>query len=288
MQYLRGNATASATALYVVCRYLSNFESGQEEAELRRSLQPLRSGQSSESDASAVLSASLSVGEELQILRKGATGTPWTVDAHFGESFKSGDSSWPSFRAELMRQIMAQAGELGEAPDLVLGMTWFLQLDPLQPLGSQWNAGAERAVRDANFEAVSNSSQWRAFMRWALALGIARRVDSGKAKVLVPDASTAIADQLPHLQSNAKSRDWLAELRGLLPICGAQGLLAQLPDTRAGWNDLPPAVALGLLKLEKAGKIALSPSDDASDVINLTFGAESRQVGKITVDRSNE
>ena len=49
--------------------------------------------------------------------------------------------------------------------------------------------------------------------------------------------------------------------------------------------DLPPAVVLGLLKLEKAGVLNLHASDDAADIVSVALGSSARQVGRITVEK---
>jgi hypothetical protein len=198
---------------------------------------------------------------------------------------KSGDQ-WPWFRGELLRRIAAhgllQLETEGSAPDLVLGLTWFLQNNPLEPIPTAWGVGPEPLVQSLNFQALARSEQWRPFQRWALALGLARRSDQGSARVIMPDASTAIADQLPQLPAAARATDWLSALRMRLPVLGDKRLLDSLPQGGTAWKELPPGVALGLLKLEKSGLLVLEPSDDASDVIAFGLGATSRQVGRIT------
>jgi hypothetical protein len=100
--------------------------------------------------------------------------------------------------------------------------------------------------------------------------------------VLIPDASTAIIDQLPLLPATASATEWLAVLRKRVPVLGAATLLEQLPKGGRTWDELPPGLVVGLLKLEKAGVLSLEPSDDASDVIALGLGTSMRQVGRIS------
>src|SRR5690606_11927543 len=109
----------------------------------------------------------------------------------------------------LLRRISAEAMTAlngNEKPaDLVLGMAWLLQQDPLEPLGSQFGNGAEKTLGELAHadgtlvHAVDNQEQWRSFQRWIFALGLARNVDVPGTKVVVADASTAIADSLGHL-----------------------------------------------------------------------------------------
>jgi hypothetical protein len=285
VDYLRGNATASAVGLFVICRYLSAFADGRSEDELGRALQVLRPSGNSADEASSVLSACLAIGDGLGIVGRDSASVPWAVDADLAKELQAEGDQWPWFRGELLRRMtqhgLRELEEDGKAPDLILGLTSFLQLSPLSPLQLSWDAELERRVRALTAEAVSRSEQWRPFQRWALALGLARRFDQGGAKVIIPDASTGIIDQLPFLPSVASAPDWLAALRKRLPVLGATALLQQLPKGGATWDELPAGVVIGLLKLEKAGVLSLESSDDASDVIALGLGTSMRQVGRI-------
>jgi hypothetical protein len=287
MDYLRGNATASATGLFVICRYLSAFAEGRSEDELRHALQLLRTTGHSPDESGSVLTACLTIGAGLGAIARETASSPWTVEAGLGKGLLADGDHWPWFRGELLRRItqhgLSELEREGKAPDLILGLTWFLQLSPLNPLQLSWAGGPEPLVMALSFEAVSNPEQWRPFQRWALALGLARRSDFGRARVLIPDATAAISDQLPYLPASTSAADWLAALRKRLPVLGATTLLEQLPQGGPTWDKLAPGVVIGLLKLEKAGILSLQPSDDASDVISLDLGSSTRQVGRISV-----
>jgi hypothetical protein len=287
VHYLRGNAAASAVGLYMICRYLSGFEGGRSEEDLRRSLQVLRSSDTSQSEASAVLKASLEVGAAIGVIARSEASSTWIADPDIANGLQSGDGDlWPWFRGELLHRMMRHAlvnlEAEGEVPDLILGLTWFLQLSPLNPLKLDWGAGPEPLVRALEFKAVERSEQWRPFQRWALALGLARRCDQDSAKVLIPDASTAITDQIQHLPTAGSARDWLSALRNRLPVLGSPVLVEQLPRGGNAWSDLPPGVVIGLLKLEKVDVLLLEPSDDAAEIVALGLRASTRQVGRIS------
>lgn len=286
MDYLRGHAAASAIGLFVICRHLSTFAQGRSEEELRRSLQLLRSGSNS-SEAAAVLTATLAIGDGLGIIGRETASSPWKVDNDLTKHLQGDGDGWPWFRGELLRRMSQQGvNELesdGKTADLILGLTWFMQLDPLSPVQTDWAKGPEPLVDAITFDAVSRSEQWRPFLRWAVALGLARRSETGVAKVIFPDATTAITDQLPSLPASGSAREWLSSLRERLPILGSPALLGALPKGGPAWAELPPGVVLGLLKLEKAGVVSLESSDDASDVISVGLGSSARQVGRITV-----
>ncbi|MBV5332782.1 hypothetical protein JZU54_04285, partial [bacterium] len=196
MHYLRGNATASAVGLYVIWRYLNSAQDGRTEEDVQRALEILRTTSPVPEQASAVLSASLSVGEGLGVLTHETHTETWKVDQHFSEDILGSGDPWPRFRGALSHRMMQQGLEQLEsgdaAPDLVLGLAWFMQFSPLSPIHSSWTEGPEPHVLKSGFRAVSSPEQWRSFQRWASALGFSRTSDQGKAKVTIPDATTAI------------------------------------------------------------------------------------------------
>jgi hypothetical protein len=288
MEYLRGNATASATGLYVICRYLSGIDGGQREDELRLALEVLRTLNTSQDEASAVLKASLAVGEGLGLITRTDARSPWIADKDIVRQLGVAEDSWPWFRGELLFRIGSHAMKVlavdKKVPDLALGLAWLLQQSPLRPLQLAWGSGPEQMVRDIGFEAVSRSEQWRPFQRWAVATGLARRCDQPGLRVLIPDATTAILDQLPNLPRSATASDWLATLQARLPFLGAMALINELPREGTQWKQLPPGVAIGLLKLEKRNVLSLEASDDATDVVPIDLGGAVRQVGRISVE----
>jgi hypothetical protein len=285
VEYLRGNATASATGLFVICRYLSRIDGGQTEAVLRRDLQPLRAKPTGGGD---VVRSSLDIGTGLRVLQAGPRAR-LTVDPVVAVRLATpSDRDWEWFRAELLRRISQQAASAVASKavpsDLAVGMTWFLQLDPLKPLAQSWGDGAEQALTGLRLKAIERSEQWRPFRRWVGALGLAREVRVGRGSGwVVPDASSAIADQLADLPQEARAQKWLAALTSKVPVLGASALLSTLPARPNGWSEVPPSVALGLLKLEKSGVIRMGASDDASDIVTVGLGGNTRQVGTITV-----
>ncbi|MET3962798.1 hypothetical protein ABIE44_002732 [Marmoricola sp. OAE513] len=295
MDYLKGNATASAGAIYVICRHLARAGGPITGVELRRAVRPLpeHQGDDDQGKASDSLATSLKVAVGIGAIVEDSN-SAWSVEPAIAEGIAAAGSdaaAW--FRAELLRRINAEAmaslAAKEKPADLVLGMAWFLQQDPLKPLGAVFGNGAEAtlgqlAMADGTaVKAVENAEQWRSFQRWILALGLARSVDVPGAKVVVADASTAIADSLAYLPTSERAGEWLAALRKRLPIFGASTLLAALPAPRTGWHDIPPAVSLGLLKLEKRDVLALESADDGRGVVTVGLGGGSRQVGIIKV-----
>ncbi|MGV9795277.1 hypothetical protein [Gordonia sp. NPDC003422] len=283
VDYLRGNLTASATGLFVICRHLSGYENGRPEEDLRQSLQLLRSGAD---NSGPILKDSLAVGQGIGLLGRDQASSNWHVEPHVGSLFHCEGDQWPAFRGDLLRKIsehgLGAVSGRENVPDLVRVMTLFMQADPLSPLDEDHGRGPEAWFEKLGFDGVTNSTQWNSFKRWATSLGLARRSSSPKPGVVIPDATTAIADQLGALPASGSAREWLASLRERLPILGSPALTSQLPSARA-WDEVPPAVVLGLLKLEKSGVLVLEPSDDASNVLSMGLGATLRQIGRIKV-----
>jgi hypothetical protein len=289
MDFFRGHATASALGLFVIARYLGDFPDGRTEESLRESLQMLKPQGAGSDDSGPVLAASLAVGQGVGILERDQASGKWRLIDDLCSVVAGQGDRWSTFRGELLRRIAThgvEEVELGrKGPDLVVALTWFLQQDPLKPIPTTWNAPTEPLVRTGTLGAVDRSDQWRPFQRWAVALGLARRADTGRAKVLIPDATTAIADQLTSMPASGSAKEWLSHLRDRLPILGSSALLAALPTGGPAWSELPPGLMLGLRKLESLGALKLEASDDASDVVSVGLASSARQIGRITVLR---
>lgn len=285
VDFLRGNATASPVGLFVICRFLSGQKHGLLESELARALQELR--RSDSDDSSGVLTASLAVGRGLGLLERDGRPPRWRLSATGAGHLKDKLADWTTFRAELAHQVatgvLAEEEYRSGPPDLVLGLAWFLQSDPLDPPSMDWTVETEARARKIGLQALDTAEQWRAFRRWAVGLGMARRSGRAQLSRLIPDTSTAIADQFGSLPSDASAREWLTALRARLPVLGDSETLKFLPKGPK-WDSLPGGVALGLLKLESAGLLSLKSSDDASDVIVVGLGDVQRQVGRVVVE----
>ena len=257
------------------------------EAELKSSLSVLRAAdETTPEQGSALLDSSLTVAREIGLLNRAEKSSHVAVESALAEGL-SAHGTWSWFRGELLDRMLRHALDSerhgGKVPDLILGLTWFLQLSPLKPPLLDWNAGPYTLVRKYGVqEVISTGEQWRAFQRWAVALGLARRCDQPNARVLIPDASTAVSDQFAYLPAASSARDWLTALRRRLPILGEVSLTDRLPTASSGWSDLPTGLVLGLLKLEKQGLLKLQPSDDSSDVVAIGLGPSVRQIGRIS------
>lgn len=286
VNYLGGNATASATGLFVISRHIARHKGGCKEENLQRSLQLL---QTNEDGPGAILQASLSVGEAIGLLHRKDGKTDLAVDPELGKALEGAEDPWALFRGELLRimneHALAVLAGKSDLPDLIRALALFAQIDPLSPLTEDWGKGTEEYFERIGSNDVANSTQWRSFKRWAVSLGLARRAESTKPGVIVADASTAIADQLHALPASGSAQEWLVALRERLPLLGAEVVTNELPEIRS-WEEVPPAVVLGLLKLERVGRLVLEPTDDASDVIAVGLGTMNRQIGRIKVEKS--
>jgi len=257
------------------------------EAELKSSLSVVRATDKGTADqGGALLESSLTVARELGLVNRVEESLRLVVESTLAEGL-SADGTWSWFRGELLDRMVRHAVDGvengGKVPDLILGLTWFLQLSPLKPVLLDWNAGPYSLVRQYGVqEVISTAEQWRAFQRWAVALGLARRFDQPNARVLIPDASTAVFDQLDALPIAATARDWHTALLRRLPILGEPSMTDRLPAASRGWSNLPPGLVLGLLKLERQGVLKLEPSDDSSDVVAIGLGSSVRQIGRVS------
>ena len=294
MEYLRGRATASAPALYVVCRYLAQRPEGYALASLRAALQPIgmASGERDEPAAGNVLDASVQVGMDLRLLvehKKEDQGTVIAVDAAHHEGIGSmGPAHSLPFRALLLRLCGAravQACEAGEVPgDLFVGLTWLLQQDPLEPFTEAWDGGAEDAARQAGLVSVASPEQWRAMLRWGRSLGLLKMaVRQGRRAAVIPDPSVAISIGRSSLPKSSSARQWFNELKKVYPMLGSRTLLDQLPSSGGAWSEVPPSVALAIKKLERSGQLKLTATDDSQDSVTLRLGDLTQRVGRVEV-----
>jgi hypothetical protein len=174
VDYLRGNATASATGLFVICRHLAEYPKGRKDDELRRALQLLRGGSGEADEGGAMLTATLAVGDGLSVLSKDSSTSTWTVEESVAELTRGSEGSWVAFRGELLRRIVSQgvtsASNDGKTPDLVLGLTWFMQQNPLRPVAvdSDSRPLLEASSGDRSFDGPLRSA-------WLAALNPQRR-----------------------------------------------------------------------------------------------------------------
>jgi hypothetical protein len=274
MKYLTGTETQSNVAiLWIVARYLS-FNGKTAYEQLSATLRPPSLVSSSE----GALVATLSVGRHLDILT--STGSTSTEMWELGPLLADDDNAWFHdrlvFRA-LVRDAMLQravrdiaAGE--EAADIPLGLAWLLSRDPMDPLSLVWGDGTETAVKEADLlDVLSGSTPWNAFRRWARALGLVVTVTRGGTgkQALVPDPTAAIEECLRDMPVEQAARDFVDSLAALLPVIDSGAVATALQKrgvayTARGDATLGPAVAYGLLRLERRGRLRLEQAHDTA------------------------
>jgi hypothetical protein len=297
VDYLKQQNLASVPALFVICRYLATRPDGEDEAALRRALQP-RAMATNEGTAPRdgeprdVLPASLEVGKDIELVKaQGARRERvWSLcDRVRTEVAAISPTDSRPFRSLVLRSLSARAMaaiEASERPsDVALALTWLLQRDPLTPLSTAWSEGPATAVENAQLDpAVDSPEQWRALMRWARSLGLATATaTTGQKLYLVVDPAMAIHDVLARLPRQAPADQWFRQLRSLLPILGHPTLVSALPAPNRSTTEVPATTALATQKLERAGKLQLVATDDASSAVVLRVGHQVRQIGEVRI-----
>lgn len=297
MDYLKQHNAASAPALMVIARYLASLTEGQSTSDLQGALQPtaLRQDQRISAQrrdgATPSLTASLAVGMDLGLLKAQATTRDrqvWSLQEHMRARVNAAATDSRTFRSLLLRCLGEKAMrdlDGGDRPsDVALGLTWLLRQDPLAPFPTVWSDGPETAFREAKADTlVSNPEQWRAFMRWARALGLAQLADRGGQKaLLLVDPTHAISDVLHTIPSQTSADDWFRRLHSILPILGEPRLTASLPSADTSTpGSIPRSIAVAMLKLERIGRLRLVAASDARDTVVLRLGRREQRISEV-------
>jgi hypothetical protein len=207
------------------------------------------------------------------------------------------------FRALVRRAILGRAvrdREAGEEPsDVAIGLTWLCSLDPSRPLAWGWGDGPERIVRSVGLtDVITNETQWRAFRRWATALGFAtasRPAPPPNAPLhrLIPDPTTAIAECLPQMPPSLTAREFVDVLSTELPTVDG-GLLERVLHESGvryearGEATLGPAVGHALERLQRRGVLTLHKSDDARQRVSYRIAGQTRTFDLISIEVTDE
>jgi hypothetical protein len=298
VDYLKAHNLASVPALFVICRYLASRRGGETVNDLQQALAPTAvTGRERESAAPGVLKPSLEVGRDLGLIEAEGSrdNRVWAVSEVVATEIREippVDSS--PFRSLVLKRLGAAAIAAVQADDrpsdVAMALTWLLRQDPLTPMRDVWGDGPEGLVERAGLRReVANAEQWRALLRWAASLGLITRITSGirnvKEHVLV-DPSKAIANMLHELPSVAPANQWFARLTLVVPLFGERRLVAALPTGEDTHDDISGPLALAMEKLERAGRLALVASDDATTgAVVLSLGNRSRRVSQVHVLR---
>jgi hypothetical protein len=245
----------------------------------------------SEPGQSDVLTASLNIGQYLGlfIADKAARPEVWSVTAD-ATSPGLGSAGAPLFASNVLRRICERTDDAiaasQEVPDLAKALAWFLDQDPTEPLNAVWDdtPGIDFGHGKAK-SVLGNKTQWLAFCRWAVSLGLAVRLKRGaRGAAIAADPATAIAGVL-HLLRDGPADRWFDQLYELLPVLGSRRLREQLPY-RVDHVGVSPAVAIAVRKLEHRGFLELAPMDDSPYSVALRMAGSTRHIGKVRMLRT--
>ena len=167
------------------------------------------------------------------------------------------------------------------ANDFLRVACWFLAQDPLGPplaFDSRGRAASAERLQQREFKdgrpRLFNQTSWDNFVRWACALGLARRIRWKDTTYVTPDPADAIAEELAAPLDEGRwysIRTVLAGLNRSLPIVGNGILRSQMrahlqavPKSVAGrTEDL--ALSQAMITLAEKGFIEFKLLSDAKD-----------------------
>lgn len=281
MKYLANTAQASVAILYPVCRWLSSRNSAAYGI-IKDALRPehLISGEDDALVAALRMGRDIGLFERLGNARTSDQAADWTLR----EQIRSQSDEWYAdpvkFRTIVRRALLAKAVDdisEGVTPsDVAVGLAWLLAQDPVRPLARNYGAGPERALNLQQLDSyIKGTSQWRPFLRWAVALGCAELSQAGGQRLVLPDPTAALAEELPSISpAGLPAKEFFAAVAGRLPVLDS-GLIsdfmraerAECADPR-GDAMVGPTFSLALRRLEGRGIIHLRREADASYRVN--------------------
>jgi hypothetical protein len=281
MKYLAGTAQASVAVLYPVCRWLSSRD-GVAYDVMDAALRPthLVSG---EDDA---LLAALRVGRDIGLVdRLGNTRSrDQTENWALREPVRSQRDDWYAdplrFRVLVRRALLAKAVddiETGATPsDVAVGLAWLLAQDPARPLPYTYGSGPERLLNDQKLDSyITGPTQWRVFVRWAVSLGCAEFTQGGNRRLVLPDPTAALTEELPPIPpAGLAARSFYTAVSRELPVLDGGRIAEFMRTERAECADargdamVGPAFSFALRRLRSQGIIDLREESDTADRVN--------------------
>ena len=286
MKYLATAAQASVAVLYPVCRWLS----GRDRAPFDVMNAALRPDHVVGGKTDALL-ASLRVGRDIGLLdRSGGTRTTdQEADWALHEQARSQRDEWYAnparFRILARRALLAKAVDdiaAGETPsDVAVGLAWLLAQDPVRPLARGYGDGPEKQqpenlLNSQNMRPyITGPDQWRPFLRWAAALGCAEYSQVGNRRLILPDPTAALAEELPLIpRAGVSARAFYAAVTQELPVLDGGQISDFMREKRGEFADsrgdamVGPAFSLALRRLQGRGVIDLHREADAAYRVN--------------------
>lgn len=183
-----------------------------------------------------------------------------------------------SFRTALRRRVLAAENSDGlwegswsqaGAREFARIAVWAL-MKPVDAFVSSnaYESAREEVAGPDDAKLVENQDQWRVFVRWATALGLASTLE----RVLLPDPTVAVRDELKD-SLNADSDALAPELRDALveriPVLAhgrlAQGVARHLREApeKAHPNEAGHGLSVALERLHRQGALSFDVRSDA-------------------------
>lgn len=274
--YLSGaQTTATVPGIRVICRYLLTVGPASTEA-IAAALRPPGDVEASRT----ILDASLSVASDLGLVRRPeGKGGEWLLEPNL--LTEADVTSVDAFQGLVLRFVglaALKALDEGRQPsDVALGLAWVVQRDPLDPLSYEFDGRTEDLMAQAGIlKVIPQSTQWNAFRRWAIELGIAHRARSMAGVRLVVSTSEAIRTNTPTSMTKESASAFVDALLEAVPVLGHPKLVAALPEKARPRVEqrVSPAVAQGLISMAERGLLDLEPSEDAARSVPLTVGSD--------------
>jgi hypothetical protein len=300
MKYLAGDAQASVAILYPVCRWLSNRDVVAYKV-MAAALQPAHVV----SGGSTALRASLRVGLDIGLLERlgPARISDEAADWALRAPIRDGRDEWYAdpvrFRVLVRRALLAKAVDdiaAGQTPsDVAVGLAWLLAHDPVNPLPQSYGEGPERALNDQKLNSyIANGDQWRPFYRWTVALGCAELSQVGNRRLILPDPTAALAEELPPIpRAGMSARDFCATVTKALPVLDGGRISDFMRDERAECVDprgdamVGPAFSLALRRLKSQGVIGLQSEPDARHRVDGMLHGKRWTFDRVTLGGEN-
>ncbi|SRR6266851_2252197 len=290
MKYLAQATVSNVSILLVVMRWLdANGPASYED--LATAVRP----PSLVPEADNALRATLEVASHIGLLGTDNPDGDWRIvqQGLSPDSLARHDRFRALVRRALLDRAVRDYEDGAEPSDVALGLTWLCSLDPSRPLGWGWDGddGTERVIRKMQFtDVITNSTQWRAFRRWAVALGFATDDKLGGAlHRLTADATTAIADCLPEMQPSQTAREFMDGLAVALPTVDGGVLETALRRRGIQYEaraeaSVGPVVGHALERLNRRGWLRLQKSDDARQRVSYRIAGQTRSFDRVMVE----
>jgi hypothetical protein len=293
MKYLSRAPQANVAILWVVMRWLQKGPASYDD--LTAAVRPA----ALVSPADDAFNATLVVAADIGLLGANGPNGEWRIleqGSVSADAFERPDRFRSLVRRALLQRAVREHETGGEPSDVAVGLAWLCSLDPSRPLLWGWDGdgGPEQTIQKVGLtDVIVNDTQWRAFRRWAIALGFAAAGNpapppSTPPQRLIPDPTAAIADCLPQMPRSLSARVFVDALAAEVPavdggalekVLQERGLLYEARADAA----LGPAVGHALERLQRRGALTLHKSDDAGQRVSYRVADQTRTFDFISI-----